>query len=149
MHGSKHAGGHDLYAIVKRDENYYEDEELVYRITDKDWQIMIAPHSTVKIHTGLAMEIPEGYFGAIMPRSGLATKEGLRLANCIGVIDSDYRGEIIVAIHNDTNDVKFIKHGDRIAQLSLIKHEEIEFVEVDSLSETERGSGGFGSTGKN
>ena len=90
------------------------------------------------------MEIPEGYFGAIFARSGLATKQGLRPANCVGVIDSDYRGEIIVAIHNDTDMPKTITDGERIAQLVIMPYMSIEMNEVDTLSDTERNDGGFG-----
>lgn len=109
--------------------------------------IEIAPHQTKKIGTGLAMEIPEGYFGAIFARSGLATKQGLRPANCVGVVDSDYRGEIIVALHNDSDEPKTVTDGERIAQLVLIPYLPIVINEVDSLSETERGEGGFGHSG--
>lgn len=129
-HGSEYAAGYDLYACI-------------------DETIAIQPHTTGKIHTGLAIEIPHGYFGAIFARSGLATKEGLRPANCVGVCDADYRGEYIVALHNDTNSVKNIAPNDRIAQLVVMPYLPIEFEEVDELSDTERGNGGFGSTGKN
>ena len=129
-HGSEYAAGYDLYACI-------------------DETIAIQPHTTEKIYTGLAIEIPHGYFGAIFARSGLATKEGLRPANCVGVCDSDYRGEYIVALHNDTNSVKNIAPNDRIAQLVVMPYLSIEFEEVDELSDTERGNGGFGSTGNN
>lgn len=128
--GSKYAGGYDLYACI-------------------DKPITIAAHCTEKIGTGLAVEIPEGYFGAIFARSGLATKQGLRPANCVGVCDSDYRGEYIVALHNDSNEAKLIMPGERIAQLSVIPFLEVEFNEVEELNDTERGEGGFGSTGTN
>lgn len=93
------------------------------------------------------MEIPEGYFGAIFARSGLATKRGLRPANCVGVVDSDYRGEIIVALHNDTAFPQEISEGERIAQIVIIPYLPVDFTEVDNLSSTVRGEGGFGSTG--
>jgi len=128
--GSKYAAGYDLYACI-------------------DKPITIAAHCTEKIGTGLAVEIPEGYFGAIFARSGLATKQGLRPANCVGVCDSDYRGEYIVALYNDSNEAKLIMPGERIAQLSVIPFLEVEFNEVEELNETERGEGGFGSTGIN
>lgn len=113
--------------------------------------MVIYPQDNRKIHTGIAMEIPEGYFGAIFPRSGLATKNGLRLANCVGVIDSDYRGELIVALHNDKNgdEVQIINTGDRIAQLVLIPYLSFDWEEVEELNDTDRGDGGFGSTGAN
>lgn len=93
------------------------------------------------------MEIPEGYFGAIFARSGLATKRGLRPANCVGVVDSDYRGEIIVALHNDTDKCESIHEGDRIAQIVIMPYLPVQLEEVEELSDTIRGEGGFGSTG--
>ena len=126
--GSEYAAGYDLYAAT-------------------DYIINIAPHSTVKIGTGVAMELPEGTFGAIFARSGLATKKGLRPANCVGVCDSDYRGEYIVPLHNDTNEIMSIEPGERIAQLIIMNFNPIEFNVVDSLSDTERGDCGFGSSG--
>ena len=101
----------------------------------------------MKIKTGLAMELPDNTFGAIFARSGLATKEGLRPANCVGVCDSDYRGEYMVALHNDTDIVQVVVPGEKIAQLILLPFLPIEFNMVDELSETERGENGFGSTG--
>lgn len=110
--------------------------------------MQIKPHETVKIGTGLAMEIPDGYFGAIFARSGLATKEGLRPANCVGVCDSDYRGEYIVVIHNDSEETRTITAGERIAQLVVMPYLPVTFDEVAELTDTNRGEGGFGSTGK-
>lgn len=127
--GSKYSAGVDLHAAIS---------ESIY----------ISPHETIKIPTGLAMELPEGTFGAIFARSGLATKEGLRPSNCTGVCDSDYRGEYIVALHNDSNMSRLINPGERIAQLVLLPYIPIEFKEVDKLSDTDRGFNGFGSTGK-
>jgi len=124
--GSEYAAGYDLYAT--------ED-------------VTIDPGDTVKIGTGLAMEIPSGFFGAVFARSGLATKQGLRPANCVGVIDSDYRGELIVALFNDSIMLRKIKKGDRIAQIVILPYLSYLFKEVDELSDTERGEGGFGSTG--
>lgn len=126
--GSEQSAGYDLYACISG-------------------PLVIAPHSTEKVSTGIAMEIPEGYFGAIFARSGLAAKEGLRPANCVGVCDSDYRGEYIVALHNDTDEMKKINPNERIAQLVILPFLPIEFEEVNDLSITTRGSGGFGSTG--
>lgn len=126
--GSEYAAGYDLYADVQ--------EELV-----------IKPHTTVKVGTGLAMEIPAGYFGGIFARSGLATKEGLRPANCVGVVDADYRGEIIVALHNDSDEERTIVPQERIAQIVILPFLGVTFNEVSELSETVRGAGGFGSTG--
>lgn len=127
--GSKYAAGVDLYACI-------------------DKPIEIQPHETVKIGTGLAMELPDGYFGAIFARSGLATKQGLRPANCVGCCDSDYRGDYIVPLHNDTDFPQIVTPGERIAQLVIMPYLPVEFVEVDELTDTERGSGGFGHTGK-
>lgn len=128
--GSKYAAGYDLYACLP------------------GGSVDIPPHTTAKIGTGLSMAIPEGYFGAVFARSGLASKQGLRPANCVGVCDSDYRGEYIVAIHNDSLSTQTINHGDRIAQLVVMPYMSLEFEESDRLPETERGAGGFGSTGK-
>ena len=127
--GSKFSAGYDLYAA-----------------TDKD--IQIPPHSTVKIGTGLAMDLPYGYFGAIFARSGIATKRGLRPANCVGVCDFDYKGEYIVAIHNDSDETMTILTGERIAQLILLPYQDIDFIEVDELAKTDRNDGGFGHTGE-
>lgn len=115
---------------------------------DNNVDITIHPHETRKIGTGLALEIPDGYYGAIFARSGLASKEGLRPANCVGICDSDYRGEYIVAIHNDSNEDRVIEPKERIAQLIIMQYPHITFEEVDELSDTSRGEGGFGSTGK-
>lgn len=103
---------------------------------------------TVKVHTGLCMEIPSGYFGGIFARSGLAVKSGIRPANCVAVIDADYRGEIIVPLHNDSNSDFLIEKGERIAQLIILPYLDVSFNEVDELNMTGRGVGGFGSTGK-
>ena len=107
------------------------------------------PGETKLIKTGVAMEIPIGYAGLIYARSGLATKKGLAPANKVGVIDSDYRGEIMVALHNHTNEVKEIDAYERIAQLVITPYVKALFNEVDDLNETKRGENGFGSTGKN
>lgn len=113
-----------------------------------DESVMIAPHQTVKIPTGLAMEIPVGTFGAIYARSGLATKEGLAPANKVGVADCDYRGEIMVALHNHSDEYRVVEPGQRIAQLIIQPYVKVVYEESESLSSTDRGSGGFGSTGK-
>ncbi len=127
-YGSKCAAGMDLYSS----DTY-----------------SIAPGETVLVHTGISMEIPDGYFGAIYPRSGLATKRGLRLANCVGVVDSDYRGEIMVALYNDSTETQSVELRDRIAQMVIQPYERPQvFDVVNELSDTERGSGGFGHTGK-
>ena len=127
--GSEYAAGWDLYS---------------------DGEYEIAPGETVKIKTGLAFELPEGSFAGIFARSGLATKNGLRPANCVGVCDSDYRGEYIVALHNDSNELQVIPHGTRVAQLILLPYLPIKGFEiVEELNDTERGVGGFGSTGTN
>ena len=127
--GSEEAAGWDLYAATNE-------------------EITIEPHQTVQIGTGIAMELPLYSFGAIFARSGLATKKGLRPANAVGVIDSDYRGEIIIALHNDTDLSQTIAPQERIAQLVIIPYVQIEgWNEVDELDSTDRGDGGFGSTG--
>ena len=125
--GSEEAAGWDLHAAT---------------------DAIIPPHSTVKVSTDIAIEIPAGYFGAVFARSGLATKQGLRPANCVGVIDSDYRGSIIVALHNDTDQTKEVLSGDRIAQLVFIPYASWDWEVVDELSDTDRGDGSFGHSGK-
>lgn len=112
-----------------------------------DEPVIINAGETVKIPTGLSIAIPDGYFGAIFARSGLATKQGLRPANCVGVCDAQYRGEYIVALHNDNNNDVEIKHGDKVAQLIVMPFLSVTFNEVDDLDDTERGADGFGSTG--
>lgn len=126
--GSAYSAGYDLYACLNE-------------------KVLIGPNETVKIGTGLSIAIPDGYFGAIFARSGLATNKGLRPANCVGVCDSDYRGEYIIALHNDSNIEQTISNGDRIAQLIVLPYISLDFKEVIELSETDRGSSGFGSTG--
>ena len=131
IYGTKNSAGFDLYS------------------TD---DATILPGQTVVLHTGIIMEIPEGYFGAIYPRSGIAIKHGLRLANSVGVIDSDYRGEIMIPLYNDSKEFKYIRIGDRIAQMVIQKYTSIEF-ELHDMKEldtnTERSTGGFGSNGRN
>lgn len=129
MRGSEDAAGYDLYAAISE-------------------PILINPHTTEKIGTGLAFELPKNTFAAIFARSGLATKHGLRPANCTGICDSDYRGEYIVALHNDTDDFQYVQPQERIAQMILLPYVSMNFIQVDDLTETERGDGGFGSTGK-
>ena len=129
VRGSEYAAGYDLFS-------------------DIDSDVSIAPHETKLIGTGISVAIPDGYFGGIYARSGLSTKEGLRPANCTGVIDSDYRGEIKVPVHNDSNEIRIITPNQKIAQMIIQPFFSVEFEEVDSLDDTARGSKGFGSTGK-
>ena len=128
-YGSASAAGADLYAL-------------------KAGEILIKPGQTQFVHTGIALEIPEGYVGLIYARSGLACKRGLAPANKVGVIDSDYRGEIIVALHNHSDKDAFVAPGERIAQIVITPYLQVEFSETADLSDTERGEGGFGSTGR-
>lgn len=127
-YGSPYAAGADLYACI-------EDE------------LVIPPHATVLVPTGLAMELPEGFAGLIYARSGLATKRGLAPANKVGVVDCDYRGEVKVALLNHTDEPQSVSAGERIAQLVITPYLTAEFVEAEVLSDTVRGAGGFGSTG--
>ena len=127
-YGSEFSAGADLYACI--------DENLT-----------IKPHETKMVPTGLAMEIPVGYAGLIYARSGLASKKGLAPANKVGVVDADYRGEVMVALHNHTDEEKTIEPDERIAQLVVAPFLKVDFNEVDELEETDRGEGGFGSTG--
>ena len=126
--GSNEAAGYDLYALA-------------------DQPIEIEPHKTVMVGTGLSLAIPDGYFGGVFARSGMASKRSLRPANCVGVIDSDYRGELMVPVHNDSEEKKIIDAKERIAQLIILPYLSVEFDEVEELNETARGESGFGSTG--
>ncbi len=125
-YGTQFSAGADLYSVESRQINSGE---------------------TAVIKTGISVQIPNGYVGLIYARSGLATKRGLAPANKVGVIDSDYRGEIMVALYNQSNIVQCVEEGERIAQMVITPYLSCEYEQVDSLEETERGSGGFGSTG--
>ena len=127
-YGTEFSAGADLYALPGE-------------------TVTIEPHKTVMIHTGLAMEIPEGYAGLIFARSGLASKRGLAPANKVGVIDCDYRGEVMVALYNHSEIAQTVAKGERIAQLVITPYVVADFEEADELSKTVRGEGGFGSTG--
>lgn len=109
--------------------------------------ITVEPHSTVLVKLGIAVEIPEGYVGLLFGRSGLASKRALAPANKVGVIDSDYRGECMVALHNHSDIPATVEAGERIAQLAIVPYVKADFIECDELSDTVRGVGGFGSTG--
>ena len=127
-YGTDFAAGADLYALI-------------------DGVVTIAPGESKLIHTGVAMAIPEGLVGLIFGRSGMACKRGLAPANKVGVIDSDYRGEIMVCLHNHGNVEQTVENGERIAQIAFVPYYAAEFDLVDELDETVRGAGGFGSTG--
>lgn len=128
-YGSACAAGADLYACT-------------------DTPVVIEGGETVLVHTGIAMAIPEGYVGLVYARSGLASKRGLAPANKVGVIDSDYRGEIMVALHNHGNNPQTVEHGERIAQIVFTQYASADFNVTDELDATQRGDGGFGSTGR-
>lgn len=127
--GSADAAGFDLYADTESD-------------------IEIQPHETMPFYTGLAFEIPLGFAGYIYSRSGIATKRNLRLPHCVGVLDADFRGNVGIPLINDSDEVQVVKAHERIAQLIIMPVHEVKFYESDTLSETERGTGGFGSTGR-
>ena len=127
-YGTEYSAGADLYALLE------ETTE-------------IKPHETFFVHTGISVEIPEGYCGLIFARSSLGAKRGLAPANKVGVIDADYRGEIMVALHNHSEITAKVESGERIAQLAIVPFLKAEFEESDDLSDTTRGFGGFGSTG--
>lgn len=129
-YGSEFAAGADLYACEQT-------------------PICIASGETKFIHTGIALELPEGYAGLVYARSGLACKQDLAPANKVGVVDCDYRGEVMVALHNHGKEVRTVSGGDRIAQLVVAPVIHADFEEAETLSDTVRGVGGFGSTGKN
>ena len=132
--GSYYAAGYDLYAHIECREG--------------DTSLVIKPHETVLIGTGVAIQPPKDCFGAVFARSGLASKQGLRPANCVAVIDEPYTGEWKIPLHNDGEGIRVIHHGDRIAQFTLLPYYDIQLEEVDELDETDRGSGGFGSSGR-
>jgi dUTP pyrophosphatase len=127
--GSALSAGYDLYACLEE-------------------SVTIAPGETKGIGTGLSMALPEGWFAGIFARSGLAVKQGLRPANCVGVCDADYRGEYIVALHNDSEEPRTVEPGERIAQMILLPCQRLDFTVVEELSATDRGAAGFGSTGR-
>lgn len=129
-YGSTDAAGADLYALT-------------------DGPVTVAPGQTVLIHTGLALAIPKGYVGLVYARSGLATKQGLAPANKVGVIDADYRGELMVSLHNHSGESRTVEDGDRIAQLVIAPYLTAQFTPAEELDGTQRGAGGFGSTGIN
>ena len=129
-YGSEYAAGADLYAFTN-------SETVTFK-----------PGETKLIHTGIAMEIPEGYAGLIYARSGIANKRGLAPSNKVGVVDSDYRGEIMVSLHNHSAEEQTISDFERIAQMVITPFLKVEYTEVENLSDTVRGEGGFGSTGK-
>lgn len=128
-YGSADAAGADLYAVT-------------------DGPVTVAPGQTVLIHTGLALAIPRGFAGLVYARSGLATKQGLAPANKVGVIDADYRGELMVALHNHSSETRTVEQGDRIAQLVIAPYLTAQFTQQEELDDTARGEGGFGSTGQ-
>ena len=128
-YGSEYSAGADLYAIL-------------------DERLEILPHTTSFVHTGISLEIPEGYCGLIFARSSMGAKRGLAPANKVGVIDADYRGEVMVALHNHSDSIATVEPGERVAQLAIVPFLKAEFEVADELSDTVRGAGGFGSTGK-
>ena len=138
--GSKEAAGFDLYAWSYEKFDYPEEV---------DWAVVIPPGGSVKVRTGIAVSLPEGTFGGVYARSGLATKQGLAPANKVGIIDSDYRGEIMVVLYNQSSLPQTLHKNDRIAQLVIQPYIEATWIETDTLDETERGDGGFGSSGVN
>ena len=127
-YGTDYSAGADLYNL-------------------KGCDVEIKPGETLLIHTGIAMEIPEGYAGLIFARSGLATKRGLAPANKVGVVDADYRGEIMVSLHNHSDKAQRVEGGERVAQISIVPFLKADFEVAAELSDTVRGEGGFGSTG--
>lgn len=131
-YGSEFAAGADLYAVIHNEENRVE----------------ILPGETAFIDTGIVMEIPNGYVGLVYARSGLSCKQGLAPANKVGVIDSDYRGNIMVALYNQSSETRIVSEGDRIAQIIIQPVEQFGFKVKGKLSDTTRGNGGFGSSGK-
>lgn len=139
-YGSENAACADLYAYIDFNSATFVDADGVNCI-------MIPPHETVKVSTGLRMAPPDGWYVQVFARSGMATKNGIAPANKIGIIDQDYRGSVIMPLHNHSDLPYMIRHGDRVAQMAVVPYWQGVFEEVDNLDETERGEGGFGSTG--
>lgn len=127
--GSNEAAGYDLYADIQS-------------------PVRIEPGSVMKIGTGISTQLPPDMAALIFPRSGLSTKKGLRLANCVGLVDPDYRGEYIVALYNDSETPQIVMPGERIAQVVFSPFYKVNFIETDELNDTERGEGGFGASGQ-
>ena len=127
--GSTAAAGYDVFACINE-------------------PVKIFPHQTAMINTGLSVAVPDGYWVGVFARSGIAAKQGLRPANCTGVIDADYRGPVMVALHNDSEEIRFVEPDERIAQLIILPFMDWDIEEVDELDDTERNEGGFGSTDK-
>ena len=150
-YGSKKAAGMDLYCDIKSSPSGFGENPRYPLIIQKDEQgnigALLMRGERTMLSTGISMEIPEGYVGLVYARSGISTKNGLRPANCVGVIDSDYRGPIMVCLVNEGDRDYLIRTGDRIAQLVIAPYAQITLTEVNSLSSTDRGEGGFGSSG--
>lgn len=142
-YGSEKAAGLDLYADLG-----YHNAMTTDGLKSMPNSIEIPPHTNKMIGCGFAFQLPEGYCVKLLARSGLSSKHSLRPANCTGLLDEDYRGEYMVALHNDSNETKYINHGDRICQITFEEYHQAELEEVDELDETKRGDGGFGSTGE-
>ena len=128
-----------------------ECKEMIIKVKKVSPTAVIPTHGSscaAGVDTGLKFELPEGYFAGIFARSGIATREGLRPANCVGVCDSDYRGNYMVALHNDSDEARTVTPHEKIAQMIVMPYLPLEFEEAEALSDTVRGEGGFGSTGK-
>ena len=144
----------DIYADVPNEEYEYRKETSnlfggfsMFEVEEHGQGVAIQPHQTVLIPTGFATEIPHGFWGAIFARSGLASKQGLRPAQGVPVIDEPYRGQWMIPLHNDSEETRIIHHGDRICQFMLLPYFQTTITEVEELDSTDRGEGGFGSTG--
>lgn len=141
-YGTEGAAAFDLYADVGENvEHGGKDGSYLYYV--------VHPHHNVKIPTGIAMAIPHDYVGLLFARSGKACNENLRPANCVGVVDEDYRGNVTACIHNDGTEPRIIEVGERVCQMLIVERWKARFILCDDLDETARGAGGFGSTGKN
>lgn len=149
--------GMDMRVIVESEGDFKPTTKgdlpvIVHDVWDPDLgtksaAVVLLPHQTIIFHTGLKCATPEGYYLEVNPRSSLGFKQDIMLANTTGIVDCHYRGELMIALHNNSNDPRIIVNGDRVVQCMLKKVEEVENVEVDELDETDRGEGGFGSSG--
>ncbi len=146
-YGSEEAAGMDLYLDLSTSPTFWNGYP---RLSSDEMQddVFLMPQGVAMLSTGISISIPQGYVGLIYARSGLASKKGLRPRNAVGVIDSDYRGTVMVPLVNDSDEVATVAHGERIAQMIITPYEQANLILVDELDSTDRGTGGFGSTGK-
>lgn len=146
-YGTKDSAGMDLYLDLQSSPTFWNGNPR-FSTDENQNDVYLLPQDVAMLSTGVSISIPDGYVGLIYARSGLASKSGVRPRNAVGVVDSDYRGAVMVPLVNDSEDSIVINQGERIAQMIITPYEQANLIEVDELDSTDRGSGGFGSTGK-